>query len=168
MPPAQSWPCGTFTNTVQAGPHSPLSSPASRGIAQGAKHSDENTWSSTCGTCWVSWESGEHTQDTRSKGDQQPRPRLRGWPITKSNYSAIGHQMRTKPTSTTTLSKSSKSPAASKTHQNTLHNTTSTSFGGCHRSWESPGGTAATAADSAPPRRHLCFTHHLLFCSGLI
>jgi len=151
-PPAQSRPCGTFTNSVQAGPHSPLSSPAPRGMAQEAKHSRENTWSSACGNCWDSWESGEHTRDTRSEGDQQPRPRQRGWPITKSNYSADGHQMRTKPTSTTTPSKSSKSPAASKTHQNTLHNTPSTSFGGCRRSWESPGGAAATTAASAPPQ----------------
>ena len=33
---------------------------------------------------------------------------------------------------------------------------------------ESPGGAVATAAASAPPRRHLCFTRRLLFCSGLI
>jgi len=168
MPPAQSRPCGTFTKSVQPGPHSPLSSPAPLGMAQEAKHSHENTWSSTCGNCWDSWESGEHTRDTCSKGDRQPRLRQRGWPTTTSNYSADGHQTRTKPTSTTTPSKYSKSPATSKTHQNTPHNTPSTSFGGCRRCWESPGGAAATAPASAPPRRHLCLMHSLLFCSGLI
>ena len=29
---------GTITNSVQAGPHSPLSSPVPRGMAQEAKH----------------------------------------------------------------------------------------------------------------------------------
>ena len=168
IPPAQSRPFGTFTNSVQAGPHSPLSSPAPQQMAQDAKHSHENTWSSTCATCWDCWESGEQTRDTLSEGVQQPRPMRRGWPIPKSNYSADGHQTCTKPISTTTASKSSKSPAASKTHQNTLHNTPATSSGGCRRSWESPGGAALTAAASAPPRRHLCFMHRLLFRSGLI
>jgi len=167
-PPAKSRPCGSFTNSVEGGLHSPVSSPAPRGMTQEAKHSHEITWSSTCGNCWDGWEAEQHTQDTRSEGDQQPRPRLPGWPITKSSYLADGHQMCTKPTSTTTPSKSSKSPATSKTHQNTLHNTPSTTFGGCRRSRESPGGEAATAAASAPPRRHLCFTCRLLFRSGLI
>jgi hypothetical protein len=70
----------------------------------------------------------------------------------KSNYSADGHQMRTKPTLTTTQSKSSKLPAASKNQQNTLHNTPSTSFGACRRSWESSGGAVATTAASAHPQ----------------
>jgi hypothetical protein len=166
--PAQSRPCGTLTNSAQAGPHSRLSSPAPRGMAQEAKHSHENTWSSTYGNYWDIWESGEQTRDTRCKGDQLPPPRQQGWPTMKSNYSADRHQTCTKPTSTTTPSKSSKSPAASKTHQNTPHNTPSASFGGCRRSWESPGGAAATAAASAPLKRHLCFTRHLLFRSGLI
>jgi hypothetical protein len=167
-PPAQSQPRGTFTNSVQAAPHWSLSSPAPQEMAQEAKHSHVNTWSSTYGNCWDSSESGEHARDTSSEGVQQPRPTQRGWPITKCNSSADGHQTRTKPISTTTPSKSSKLLAASQTHQNTLHNTPSTSFGGCRRSWESPGGAAATAAASAPPRRHLCFARRLLFRSGLI
>jgi len=167
-PSTQSRPCSTFTNSVQLGPHSPLSSPAPRGMAQEAKHSHKNTWSGTCGNCWDCWEAGKHTRDTRSEGDQQPRPRQRGWPIMKSNYSANGHQMRTKPTSTTTPSKSSKSPAASKTHQNPPHITPYSSFVGCRRSCESPGGAAATMVASAPTRRHLCFKRHLLFRSGQI
>jgi hypothetical protein len=142
----------------------PLSSPAPRGIAQEAKHSDENTWSTTCGKCRDSWESGEHTRDTHSEWDQQLRPRQPGWPITKSNFWADGHQTRTKHISITTSNKSSHSPTSSKTNQNTAHKTRSTSFGGYRRSGESPGGAAATAADSAPPRRHLCVTRHLL-CS---
>jgi len=112
-PPANSRPCGTFPNSVEAGSHLPLSSPAPRGMAQEAKHSHDNTRSSTSGSCWDDWESEQHTRDTGSEGDKQPRPRQRGWPITKSKYSADGHQMRTNPTSTTTPSKFSKSPAAS-------------------------------------------------------
>jgi hypothetical protein len=60
------------------------------------------------------------------------------------------------------------SPATSKTHQKTHHNTPSTPFGGCHCSGESPGGVAATLVASTPPRRHLCLTCRLLFHSGLI
>jgi hypothetical protein len=167
-PPTQLRSFCTFMNSAQAEPHSPLSSPGPRGIAKDAKHSHENTWSSTYGNCCDCWESGEHTWDTRSKRDQQPRPRQRGWRTMQSNYCADGHQMRTKPKSTTTPSKSSISPAACKTPQNTPHHTPSTSFGRCHRSWESPGGAAATAAASAHPKWHLCFTRRLQVRSGLI
>jgi len=34
--------------------------------------------------------------------------------------------------------------------------------------WESPGGAVATGVASAPPRRHICFMHRLLFRSGRI
>jgi len=84
----------------------------------------------------------------------------------KSNYLADGRQLRTKPISTTTLIKSSRSHAASRTHQNTPHKTPSTSFGGHRSVWESPGGAAAAAVASAPPRRHLCFMLRLLFRFG--
>jgi len=161
--PAVSRPCGTSTNSVQAGPHSPCSSPAPWGMAQEVKHTHENIWSSTCGNFWDSWESGEHPQDSRSERDHQCWPRQRAWPITKSNYSADGHQTRTKPIWTTTPNKSSKLLATSKTHQNTPRNTPSTSFGGCCRSGQSPGGATATVAASAPHRGHLCFTRRLLF-----
>ena len=126
MLPAQSQLCGIFTNSVQAEPHSPLSLPAPQEMAQEATHLDNNTWSSTCRNYWERWESGEHTWDTRSEGDQQPRPRQRVWPIKKSNYSADGHQTCTNPLSTTTPSKSSKVDFTSKTHQNSVHNTPST------------------------------------------
>jgi len=147
-PPAQSWSCSTYTNSVQAGPHSHLSSPTPQKMGQEARRLQQNTWSSTIGNFWNSWESRVHTLDTHSEGDLAPRPMHWCWPITKSNYSANGHPTHTTPTSTTTTSNSSRSLAASKTHQNTPHNTHSTSFRGCRRSWSSPG-------EQRPQRRPL-------------